>query len=749
MRLFRVHPRSGMPSPLLVGGALLLACSAAGEGAGRDGGTHPRSPRRASNTTCHALPAPSPAARFAFVPVFTHAYPRRGHSSVPTQLVHTPEPGADHWLLSLQTGQVLRFSGDEAAPSTVVLDIADRMPEVSPGGSAGLLSLALHPRFPENGHAFVVYTAKGDDDDDPVSSRLARFTLGADGRFDPDSELVLTEERQPNVLHTGNHVAFGPDDGYLYFSIGDGRRPRVHPQDPHTRQGALLRIDVDSNGPAGDPAYRIPPGNPFADGVKGAPEVYAYGLRNPWRFVFDHDGRLLLGDVGESSVEELNLVQGGENFGWPLREGTRCTDPTACPGEGLTPPILELRHPEHRSITPGFTYTRDDLPGLRGRFLLSDFQSGSLYSVDLSDPTLAVRRELAGTFLLVSITRGPEGRLYALRYDLEGSGQVLRLEAAPGTSEVPGEPFPERLSQTGCVDPEDPRKPAPGLVPYRPRAELWSDGAEKTRFLALPDDQRLSPGDGGELELPPGTVLVKHFGFRGRRHEARLLMRADEGWHGVSYAWNDEQTDAVLLADGADVTLPNGLRWTYPSRRDCRTCHTRAAGVSLGLEAAQLDWRWPDGPGGGTVTQLAWLLAHDYFPEDVLAVDTIRDGAAALPDPRDADGAPPADRVAAYLHANCAGCHRPGGPTPVAIDLRYGTPFSEQGLCDVEPLGRVWGLEVWDEQRIVAPGAPGRSTLWVRLGRRGMFQMPPLARGTVDQEMTALVADWIRGLDGC
>jgi len=292
-----------------------LSVLAPGCGDGGGSGAHPVSPHRESNTSCHALDAPPTQGRAALVPAFEHAYPADGLGSLPTQLVPSPSPGDDDWYLTLQTGQLLRIPGDTGEDAEVVLDVADRMPPIVPGGGAGLLSVAFHPGFADNRALFVVYTALPPDGRGVVS-RVARFTMGADGLVDPSSEVVFLDEHQPNASHTGNHVAFGPDDGFLYYSIGDDRRTDVHGQDPHTRQGALLRIDVDrADADRGTP-YAIPPGNPFADGVDGAPEVYAYGLRNPWRFVFEPtDGRLLLGDVGQDRREELNVVEGGENFG--------------------------------------------------------------------------------------------------------------------------------------------------------------------------------------------------------------------------------------------------------------------------------------------------------------------------------------------------------------------------------------------------------------------------------------------------
>ncbi|MBT8217028.1 MAG: PQQ-dependent sugar dehydrogenase [Acidimicrobiia bacterium] len=231
----------------------------------------------------------------------------------------------------------------------------------------GLLGLAFHPGYTENGRLFVYYTNRSDD------SVLAEYRVGED-----PAQAIETEERiilqieQPDIRHNAGMLQFGPD-GYLYISTGDGGAggASVHGQDPSTLLAAILRIDVDG----GDP-YAIPPDNPFVGGG-GAPEVWAYGLRNPWRFSIDPVENLLyIGDVGQESREEINVVAlepAGYNFGWPSVEGTRCFLERNCDPAAYTQPVLDYSHDDGLSVTGGYVYRGAAIPELVGHYFYADW----------------------------------------------------------------------------------------------------------------------------------------------------------------------------------------------------------------------------------------------------------------------------------------------------------------------------------------------------------------------------------------
>lgn len=692
------------------------------------------SDRRPDNPGCVALPKPPPPGRLRLERAFEEALASGTKLVQAIDLVEHPgEPGT--WFVALQSGRVIRFDEGAEGASEVVLDVAKRLELKS--SESGLVGFTLHPDFADNGEAFAVYST-----DAPAvgfASRLSRFVLGSDGRFSLDDEEVLLDVAQRDAAHTGNHTAFG-NDGYLYYVLGDDRRTDVHAQDRNTLQGKVLRIDVDARDEDRGTPYAIPPDNPFADGG-GAPEVFAYGLRNPWRVTVDpKSGAVFAGDVGQDRREEINVIVAGGNYGWPMREGTTCFREDPCDGEDVLDPAAEVVHPAAHSVVAGFPYLRDDIEGLTGRYLFADFISGSLFSVDLTDPTHELQRELDGEFNVVSFARGHDDRLYVLRYETEGSeGGIYRVVPNdPGPSD-----FPTRLSETGCVDMDDPTEPLEGLVAYAPISPLYSDGADKARLLAMPDRGRIAVLEDGDFGFPNGTVLVKHFGFEGQLIETRLLMRHDDEWAGYSYRWDAEQQDAELLPGALDTTVAGGRAWHFPSRSECNTCHTRAAGRTLGLEVAQLDHA-----GSGQDNQLRYLLEHDYLDPALTRLSDVRMGIEPLVDP--SSDAPLSQRARAYLHSNCANCHRAGGTGRGDIDLRYSATWSQLNACDETPrTGKIWDTGNWGAQRIIAPGRKQDSVLWMRMGLEGHFQMPPLGIKTVDAFGLMLVGEWIDSLADC
>jgi glucose/arabinose dehydrogenase len=297
------------------------------------------------------------------------------------------------------------------------LDIRDR---VNPGGiEQGLLGLAFHPDFPRTGRVFAYYSFGA------ATTRLVEFAADAE-RADPGSETVLLSFDKPTERHNGGMLQFGPD-GYLYLSLGEGGAASVHSQDPGTLLSSILRLDVDGADP-----YAVPPDNPFVAGG-GAPEVWAYGLRNPWRFSIDPVERLVyVADVGHEDWEEVNVVSldtgGGSNFGWLRMEGTHCfqrgCDPEA---EGLTLPVVEYPHSEGCSVTGGFVYHGSAIPELAGHYLYSDWCGGWLRSFRYEDGRAVDERDWSEGLGRVGQVDGfgmdSEGELYLLTWD----GVVGRL----------------------------------------------------------------------------------------------------------------------------------------------------------------------------------------------------------------------------------------------------------------------------------------------------------------------------------
>jgi len=315
-----------------------------------------------------------------------------------------PEDGSGRLLIAEQPGRILVVEPGSGLSSAPFLDIRNRVVQLSTGyDERGLLGLALHPGFRENGRFFVFYTAPpsvdapAGTDSEMVLSEFRVSPPGA-GVADPASERVLLRIPHPQSNHKGGEIAFGPD-GFLYIGsgdgggagdIGEGHTPGLgNAQDRSGLLGKILRIDVDSGEP-----YAVPEDNPFVGQSGARAEIWALGLRNPWRFSFDvppgGPARLLVGDVGQARIEEVNLVERGGNYGWRIREGSTCFDPgnfgrvpadcpeTGASGEPLIGPILEYSHEIGTSVIGGFVYRGAALPALRGRYVFGDFASPTM-----------------------------------------------------------------------------------------------------------------------------------------------------------------------------------------------------------------------------------------------------------------------------------------------------------------------------------------------------------------------------------
>jgi uncharacterized repeat protein (TIGR03806 family) len=292
--------------------------------------------------------------------------------------------------------------------------------------------------------------------------------------------------------------------------------------------------------------------------------------------------------------------------------------------------------------------------------------------------------------------------------------------------------LPGTLSALGCFAPGDPRRVVAGVVTYEPQAPLWSDGAGKPRYFAIPDGTTIHVEPSGHFVFPNGSVLVKSFVLGGRYVETRVLVRyADGGWAGGSYEWNDDQTDASLLARAKTRTL-DGQTWTFPGPNQCFRCHNDSAGVTLGPELAQLN-----GPTEASAdNQLEQLAAAGYL-------DALAGPAATLPRLSRYDSSDPVEaRARAYLHGNCSHGHRPGGPGAGPANYRFDVPFSAMNVCN-EPASSDPG------QVLFAPGASGSSEISVRMHALDGTRMPALGTTVVDPQGTKLVDGWIDATSAC
>jgi len=617
---------------------------------------------------------------------------------------------------------------------TTALDIRAR---VYAGFECGLLGLATHPRHVENRRLYTYYCTKRDG---RTLSIISEWTMRAG---DPDvvdaaSERVLIEQPQPWDNHNGGALAFGPD-GRLYIAFGDGgsgNDPLNSGQDTQSLLGKILRVDVDVRG--GALPYGIPADNPFASApAAGRVEIYAWGLRNPWRMSFDRlTGELWVGDVGQNAYEEVDVVLRGKNYGWKVMEGRHCRPggPASCDRDGLELPVLEYGHSLGRSITGGFVYRGTRAPSLVGRYVFADYATRLLFSWARGepDPDDADDALLTTPGGVVSFGEDEAGELYALVIE---TGQVLRLEGrlvadGPGAVEPPA-----RLSATGCFTDLATLATPPGVLGYDVALPFWSDGADKRRWVVLPPGGRVSPsGDAEPWRFPVGTVFIKHFELKTsdgpdspvRRLETRFTIQEEVGVRGFTYRWDAAGDDATLATAGARIPVQSALGthdWHLPSRGDCATCH-RGRGV-LGLDSRQL----------GDAARAWGELGIRTAPTPAVA-----------PHPAPTDSAAPLEaRARAWLHVNCAYCHDGLGPSGTPLDLRVTTAAHDMEACDVPPMRGDLGVA---GASLIAPGAPERSILWLRTASRGTHGMPPLASALVDPD-ASVVRDWISALGAC
>ena len=314
---------------------------------------------------------------------------------------------------------ILKDGQRAAAP---FLDISSLITDS--GSEQGLLGLAFHPKYKENGIFFVYYTASNGD------NTLARYKVSSSpDAADPNSGVVLFKQEDPAANHNGGMLAFGPD-GYLYAGLGDGGGAGDtfgNAQNRNTLLGKLLRLDVDK----GDP-YSIPADNPWPNGGDARPEVWAYGLRNPWRFSFDRGtGDLYIGDVGQNQYEEIDMqpagAQGGTNYGWNTREAMHCFRTNSCASDGMTDPVAEYSHDEGCSVTGGYVYRGAAMPGLVGTYLYSDYCSGTIWGLRRDAAGQWQQTELLSSGANVSsFGEDQDGELYLV--DL--SGKLYRVVGA-------------------------------------------------------------------------------------------------------------------------------------------------------------------------------------------------------------------------------------------------------------------------------------------------------------------------------
>jgi glucose/arabinose dehydrogenase len=698
-------------------------------------------------------------------------------------------PGVNKMLLitepkSYGTGEI------QIIPDDPAIEAGDVLLELK--GTA--YDIAFHPKYAENGYLYVGWN--GANADGKKSCKITRYTMPAKGpyKLDPATETLILEWQSDG--HNGAALCFGLD-GMLYITSGDGTSDsdtNVTGQRMDLLLAKCLRIDVDH--PDEGKAYSVPNDNPFVGQENVRPETWAFGFRNPWRIHCDaKTGHLWVGNNGQDLWEQIYFVRKGENYGWSVYEGghpfylERKLGPTP-----HVKPTLEHPHSEARSLTGGIVYYGTKHPDLVGAYIYGDYSTGRIWAAKHDGEKILWHKEIAQTRLQITgFGTDSQGELLICDHASKKEGGLYTLTPTPKNS--PPSTFPRKLSDSGLFESVQGHRLMPSLIPYSVNAPLWSDGAIKARWLGLPGDAKLEYHRSNTWKFPDQTVIVKSFALEleegkpqsKRWIETRFFTKQDKEWHGYSYIWNDEQTDATLVeAGGLDkeftIQTAGGERkqkWRYPSRAECMVCHSRAANWVLGLSEPQLN---RDHDYGGCVDNQLRVLEHlELLPKfnyaqqvrEIVKADLEKkkrdekEIAAALAKLNSAAGQrlapttsllafnperfnqfadpydPKADinsRARAYLHSNCASCHVEAGGGNALFNVAWNTPIDKMKLFDVKPAHHTFGLT---DARLVAPGHPERSVLLRRVATREPGHMPPLASSVVDQQAVKMLRQWI------
>lgn len=730
-------------------------------------------------TTPRVKGSPEPPLPYRAQRVFQHL-----NFEQPTVL--TNAPGTDRLFVAEQKGRIYSIPDDpDCSQADLFLDVNElvgrlntMLGEGSQATFGSVYGLTFHPEFASNRKCYVCYTVnyrkpKGGGNPDGTRVVEVRVDRNDPPRAIVDSETQIISWRAGG--HNGGCLKFG-HDGMLYVSTGDGGAA-FPPDGLNTGQdisdllASVLRIDVDR--PQADQAYSIPDDNPFVKlgGARG--EVWAYGMRNPWKMSFDRQtGKLWVGDVGWELWELVYQANAGDNFGWSLFEGRQPVHTERRPGPTpIVPAVAEIPHTEGASITGGFVYRGHRLPELKGHYIFGDWETRRFWGISVDGEKFGQRRELVEPSVrIVGFAERNDGELLLLDHD---SGTIHELVRNDATNTQAA--FPKRLSETGLFRSVGSHEPADGVLPFSIQAPQWSDFATAERWIGLPDDSSIGLQNGPThvdgsmfkrtMDFPDDAVLMKTLSLemvRGepeseRRIETQILHFNGYDWRGYSYRWNANQTDAKLVdAGGAaetfevnDKTAPGGSRrqtWKFPSRMECIRCHNPWAEFSLAFNVAQLN-RPDEQTGNNQLATLQQIGVFHEAPQDLPADDPFAvlepapplDERPQLVDPFD-ESVNLGKRARSYLHVNCAHCHRFNGGGAAKIYLPFDMPIHKTEAIETRPTQGTFGIH---DAMIIAPTDPYRSILYFRMAKAGPGHMPHLGSRFVDQRGLSLIHDWI------
>ncbi|MBU2946731.1 PQQ-dependent sugar dehydrogenase [Zobellia uliginosa] len=717
-------------------------------------------------------------------------------------------PGGNEFLVLGLQGHIWKISNNaQTSSKQLLLDISDNVVNYADGG---MLGIVLHPEYgqtdsPNAEYIYVFYRytpIQGTDRVNPAVDgymRLSRFTLpiGANA-INPSSEEVLINIFDRHDWHNGGDMFFGPEDKFLYLAVGDEGAAydsyNVTQQIDKYLFGGVLRIDVDKRGgevshpikkqplnagvpPAGWPdsftqGYYIPNDNPWVDSSgDNLEEFYAIGTRSPHRMSLDPvTGDIWVGDIGQGSKEEVSIVRKGDNLQWPYREGDqdgKAEMPSPLIGND-SPPLYSYGRSVGRAVIGGMVYRGERYPELKGKYVFGDHETQEVWTLTKTGQNTGSASYLMNVPIdgegskdgISSFFTDSDGYMYIL--DLFGTAQdggVIHKVVRSGTVSDP----PIKLSSLNVFSDLESLTPVAGIVPYDVNTPLWSDGAEKQRWIALPNDgehnsaaEQIVFQNEENWSFPPGTVVIKQFNLPIDENDSTKIIKLETRFlvfnennnaYAVTYKWNDEQTDAVLVGLDESISQKYQVKkkdgsvveqtWDFPTRNQCMQCHNSVAGYSLGLKTRQLNKNFTYPSTGITGNQLETWSHLNMFTNDIPSHVKLPASAHI-----NSEKASDVMKVRSYMDANCAYCHRPNG-VEGAFDGRAMTALYDQYLInqDVESHASIPG------NKIVKPKDVINSTLYVRDASNSDDRMPPIGRNMLDEDYLEILTGWIDGLD--
>jgi putative heme-binding domain-containing protein len=662
------------------------------------------------------------------------AFPRLTFNR-PVALV--PFPGGKRYVLVEEKGALYTFRNDPAVEKPdLFIDLAKEIRGWEKidrcRGVGQSFAIVFDPGFEKNRLCYVMYVLASKDRKRQLEqgSRVSRFRVTETDppRIDPASEEVILSWLAGG--HNGCDLHFG-NDGFLYISTGDGEDP-APPDKLQTGQdvtdllSSILRIDV--HRAADGRPYAVPADNPFVGDAKARPEIWCYGLRNPWRMSFDRKtGQLWIGDVGWERWEMIIAAQKGGNYGWSVMEGLQPCLPEGKRGPTpILPPAHVLPHSVSASVTGGYVYRGTKLKGLEGFYIYGDWETRRVFANPVQGATLGNRIDAARTTSrIVGFAEEPDGELLMVDYEAGGIHRLVPNEAGARNAD-----FPRSISATGLFANVAAQTPSPGVFPYSINSPAWMDGAVGRRWLAIPSRERVQLINKNaewpkESVWPKDSVLAKTLTLEKRKVETQILHWDGLSWNGYTYVWNEAQTDAALApAEGTEIDLGGGRKWKVLGRATCLTCHNPWQGYALTVSPAQME-----------KSALQAFQTWELLPAKMTQ-------SRPLVNPYD-EKAPLEDRARSYLATNCGHCHRFGGGGAAKIILPYETPLAETNVDGVRPTLGTFDLT---DPYLVCGQDPSRSALLFRMSKLGQGRMPHIGSDAVDEAGVRLIRRWIASL---